>query len=636
MPSLVVAVAVALAAVVTPPTGPTAGGTSVRIAVDRWVFAEVSVGEQHTVALANDGTVWAWGDNSVGQLGDGSTSNSLVPAPVIGLEGLEVVQVDAGYSHSVALTTDGRVFTWGYGFFGQLGNGQSTGSQLPIEVPASVFGNAPIRTVDAGPYTTTAITTDGTAFAWGRGLHGELGDGAAVNRNLPVAVDTAALAPGERFVDVSSGYEHAVAATDQGRVLAWGSNVEGQVGNGTTDSASTPQIVDLAATPAGSAVVDVEAGAFHNLALDEAGRAIAWGSGSRGQLGNGLTESSTVPVAVSMLDAQRFTDIGAGFEHSVAVASDGAVFAWGDNGLGQLGDAAVPGATVPGLVPVGPDRTQQVSAGWESTTALGTDGVPRSWGYNSDGQAGSGTTESPIAATAAVMPEADASFGGIPATDVVWLDEETLSAVTPAHPSGAVDVLVGQGGNARYPRNTTVLQAGFTYGTAPVVQQSPTSTQTTAAATVTLTGRGTGDEAPEASWQELTSAGWTDVAVEATTTMTDQLTHSTLVVTAPAEGGTARYRVLFSNRLGSATSQEAQITVPRSAVPPAEPSPPAPLQEQPSGQADTDGIVGSDGPGIDELAETGAMGVLPLTLAALAAIGTGWRLVRSRMTRPSR
>lgn len=635
MPSLVAAAVVAFAAVVTPPAGPTAGATSVAIAVDRWAFAEVSVGEQHTVALANDGTVWAWGDNSVGQLGNGATSNSLVPTPVNGLEGVEVVRVDAGYSHSVALTADGRVFTWGYGFFGQLGNGQNEGSQVPIEVPAAAFGSAPIRMVDAGPYTTTAITTDGAAYAWGRGLHGELGDGAAVNRNLPVAVDTATVAPGESVVDISAGSEHTVAATDQGRVLAWGSNVEGQLGDGSTDSANTPQIVDLVAS-AGSAVVDVEAGAFHNLALDAAGRAIAWGSGSRGQLGNGLTDDRTVPVAVSMLDAQRFTDIAAGFEHSVALSSDGTVYAWGDNGLGQLGDAAVPGAAVPRLVQVGPGRTQQVSAGWESTTALDTDGVPRSWGYNGDGQAGSGTTESTIAATAAVMPEVDISFGGVPASAVAWLDDETLSAVTPAHPSGTVDVLVGQGGNDRYPRRTIVLQAGFLYGTAPVVQQSPASIQTTAAATVTLTGRGTGDEVPEASWQELTSAGWTDVALEATTTTTDHLTDSRLVVSAPGDGGIARYRVVFSNRLGSATSQEAEITVPRSAAPPVEPSAAATQRERPSVQADTDGIVGSAAPGVDELAETGAMGVLPLTSAALVAIGAGWRMVRSRATHPSR
>ncbi|GEL48017.1 hypothetical protein CHO01_31330 [Cellulomonas hominis] len=605
VPFVVSATALLLTAVL-PSGGPTSGGTVVTVPADRFVFAQVAAGEQHTVGLASDGTVWAWGDNSVGQLGDGTSTASAVPTAVVGLEGVRIVQVDAGYSHSIALADDGRVFTWGYGFYGQLGDGSGVTSDVPVQVPPSELDDQPVVLVDAGPYTSAAVGADGTAYAWGQGTSGQLGDGTGVNRRVPVTVDTSAAGPGARVVDVDAGWRHGIALTDQGEVLTWGDDAEGQLGRGFGGQAMTPVLVSGVLD--GVEVVDVAAGGWHSLALDGAGRAYAWGAGVQGQLGGGSTSGSALPAPVTS-GSVRFRALDGGYEHSVALSADGVPYVWGDNGLGALGQPHAPSSPVPVPVELGGDGAVQVSAGWEHVVALTADGIPVTWGNNADGQAGDGVVGGATGPRPALMPEVQLNVGGAPATDVSWTGSEFLTGVTPAHASGVVDIDVVQGGNGRYPRTVSSLIDSYTFGTAPVVEASPVSVVTRPGEIVELAARASGDETPTAQWQQWSSADekWVDVPGQ-----TGSGAATTLSVTAP-EGGVVRYRVVFANPLGSAVSEIAEITVPI-VVDADQPQPGAePGATGPVAPTSADRDVAPSG----RLAVTGAGLLGPVILAAL-------------------
>jgi len=302
----------------------------------------VSAGADHSLALASDGRVLAWGGNSDGQLGDGTTSGGSTPVEVDLPAGIRGRAVSAGGLHSLALASDGRVLAWGGNSDGQLGDGTTSGGTAPVEVdlPAGIRGMA----VSAGGLHSLALTSDGRVLAWGDNSSGQLGDGTRAGRSTPVAV---LLPAGARVTAVSAGIDHSLALTSDGRVLAWGNSGFGQLGDGTTASSSTPVAVDL---PADTRVTAVSAGGLHSLALTSDGRVLAWGDNASGQLGDSMTTEHLAPVAVHLPAGIQVTAVSAGGFHALALTSDGRVLAWGDNASGQLGDGTSTNRTTP--VPV--------------------------------------------------------------------------------------------------------------------------------------------------------------------------------------------------------------------------------------------------------------------------------------------
>ncbi|CAM5347291.1 chromosome condensation regulator RCC1 [Streptomyces tanashiensis] len=205
---------------------------------------DVSGGCGHSVALREDGTVWAWGRNDFGQLGNGTTINRNTPQKVPGLD--HVVAISAGCLHTLALTAEGTVKAWGHNNNGQLGDDSTEHSQVPVDT-RHLDG---ARKVFAGAYQSYAVLDDGSVRAWGWNGHGQLGDGTTVSRTTPVPV------PGLSDVqDMACGWQHTLAVLADQSVLAWGNNSNGQLGNGTTDSSSTP----VTALPPGSGVTHVAA-----------------------------------------------------------------------------------------------------------------------------------------------------------------------------------------------------------------------------------------------------------------------------------------------------------------------------------------------------------------------------------------
>ena len=334
---------------------------------------QIVAGGFHTVALKSDGTVWTWGDNFHGQLGDGTTLQGLTPAQVSGLAG--VVAIAAGDSHTVALKNDGTVWTWGWNGNGQLGDGTYTDSYVPIRVPAL----SGVTGISSRGFNTVALMSDTTVRTWGANGYGQLGDGTTTNRNTPVQVTGLT---GVTFI--TAGDSHTVALMNDGTVRAWGSNNLGQLGDGTTTN-------KLYFTATGvSGVTAITSGGSHTVALKSDGTVWAWGLNNKGQLGDGTTTNRNAPVPVSGLGG--VAGIASGGFHTVALMSDGTLRAWGGNSSGQLGDGTTTNHNAPAPVS-GLSGVAGIAAGGAHTLALMDDGTVRSWGENSDGQLGDGTIE---------------------------------------------------------------------------------------------------------------------------------------------------------------------------------------------------------------------------------------------------
>ncbi len=331
------------------------------------VTGDVAAGGGFVIGLMADGTVVAWGGNSNGELGNGSTSNSSIPVVASGLD--NVVAIDAGESHSVALRSGGTVFCWGLNTDGQLGNGTTDRSLVPQQVP----GLSGVVAIAAGDHHTLAVKSDGTVWVWGENDYWQLGDGTTTTRTSPVQITVPA-----HVVAVAGGRYHSLALTSDGEVWGWGWNNNGQVGDGTTTVRSTPVLV------AGlTGVTRIAAGQWFSLALQtdglEAGTLWGWGDNGYGQLATGDTGQRTLPVQI--LDG--VTDMGAALQHVLAIRQDGSLWAWGAGGglYGRLGD----GTRVNRFVPVqiwGLRDVVAVDGGGSYSVALRADGTVFTWGYN--------------------------------------------------------------------------------------------------------------------------------------------------------------------------------------------------------------------------------------------------------------
>ncbi len=335
----------------------------------------VASGRSHACVIA-DGKAYCWGRNTYGQLGNNAVADAKVPVAVDPsgvLDGKTLTAVAAGETHSCAIA-DGRAYCWGGGGGGQLGNDSTTNSRVPVAVDNSgVLAGKTVSTITAGSKFTCAVA-DGRAYCWGSNLYGVLGNNSTTDSTVPVAVDTAGALGGKTVTDVAAGWSHACAIAD-GEAFCWGENTNGQLGDGRSARSLVPVPVDTSWVLSGKTLTEMAAGFDHTCVVSD-GRAYCWGRGTSGQLGNRGTESSSVPVAVDtfgVLTGATITAIAAGGQHSCAVAG-GQASCWGANGSGQLGD----GSTTQSAVPVSVDTSgvlstravTGISAGEFNTVAL--------------------------------------------------------------------------------------------------------------------------------------------------------------------------------------------------------------------------------------------------------------------------
>ncbi|WP_025617523.1 Ig-like domain repeat protein [Salinispora cortesiana] len=344
--------------------------------------------------------IFAWGGNAGGQLGDGTTDNSSEPLAVRLPADTTVAAVAAGERHSLALTSAGALLAWGSNYEGQLGNGTivSSGEPVPVRLPAGVR----VVAVAVGANHSVALTSTGSLLAWGANNSGQLGNGTVTSSSTPIAVR---LPAGTVVAAIAAGRDHNLVLTSTGpaALLAWGANSEGQLGDGTRFGRSTPVAVAL---PPGPIVTAVTGGGDHSLALTADGAALAWGSNSRGQLGDGTTTDSLVPVTAALPVGTEATAVAAGRTHSAVLASDGTALAWGGNKLGQLGNGSTFDSSEPVSVtlPVGTQLTAIASGDSDHNVVIASDGTALAWGVNSQGHLGDGTTSDSATPVAVSLP----------------------------------------------------------------------------------------------------------------------------------------------------------------------------------------------------------------------------------------
>ena len=221
-----------------PATGPAAGGTQVTVPDVTFTFAAVSPGDFHSAALDSNGNAYAWGYNGFGQLGNGTTTSSDVPVAVTMPPGVTFTSIYAAGVYTVALDSNGNAYTWGFNSNGQLGDGTETDSSVPV--PVTMPAGVTFTSVKAGGNYSLALASDGNAYAWGYNGFGGLGDGTTTASSIPVAVTMPA---GVTFTSVSTGSAHSVALGSDGNAYAWGFNSDGQLGDGTTTASSIPLAV---------------------------------------------------------------------------------------------------------------------------------------------------------------------------------------------------------------------------------------------------------------------------------------------------------------------------------------------------------------------------------------------------------
>jgi alpha-tubulin suppressor-like RCC1 family protein len=314
--------------------------------------AQVAAGGLHSLVLRSDGTVWAWGNNWLGQLGDGTSTASSTPVQVPGLTG--VIQVSANALHSLALRSDGTVWQWGSdGITDQL---------TPVEVP----GLTGVTKISAGGQFSLALRSDGTVWAWGRNQLGQLGDGATTDSEIPVQVTGLS-----HVTSISAGFDASLATRTRGTtaitsVWAWGGNAAGQLGDGTLTGHLTPEQVTGINT---SFISGISAGYQFAVALGTDGSVWGWGADGSGQLDNAPTSNPvTRPLELTGMNS-GITQVSAGYDHVLALESNGTVLAWGDNSAGELGDGST--ASAVGAVRVaGLTTASQVSAGGRFSLAI--------------------------------------------------------------------------------------------------------------------------------------------------------------------------------------------------------------------------------------------------------------------------
>lgn len=329
----------------------------------------------------------AWGDNSAGELCNGTLTGTESPTSVSGLSG--VTKLAEGGRHVLALLSNGTVEACGDDTFGQLGNGTASANGTS-EVFAAVPGLSGVTAVAAGEEHSLALLSNGTVMAWGDDAEGQLGNGSTTGSAVPVAIKgltgVKAIAAGNLF---------SLALLKNGTVMAWGDNRFGALGNGTEVNSDVPVAVTGL-----SGVTAIAGGGFFSLALLSNGTAMSWGDNESDQLGDGQDEStqpeSTTPVAVADLTGVKA--ISAGTDHAVALLNNGTVMAWGSNNFFQLAQSnGFPGGISDSDVPVaitGVSGATAIAAGSLFTLAVVAGGAVDGWGDNAFGQLGNGTSSS--------------------------------------------------------------------------------------------------------------------------------------------------------------------------------------------------------------------------------------------------
>ncbi|WP_251449240.1 hypothetical protein [Vermiculatibacterium agrestimuris] len=386
-------------------------------------FNLAAAGDRHTLALKTDGSLWAWGGGSMGQLGDGGSADRAAPVKVMDF----VTSMAAGGNHSLAVQADGSLWAWGNNASGQLGLGAQ--DNAVHATPAKVMDG--VSAVYAGASHSLAIKTDGSLWAWGANRSGQLGIGSAQDQTTPVKVMDAVTA-------VAAGEAHTLALKADGSLWAWGANLAGQLGADTPGG--DPMADCLTPIQIMRDVSAVSASRAYSLAIKTDGSLWAWGDNQYGQLGNGGTGNMAVmqpgagstfcqTTPIQILSEVSAVSAGGSSRacHVLALKTDSSLWGWGSNVYGQLAPATMQKLALPVRLD---GNIQQIQAGGEHSLAIRA-GSLLTWGSNSSGQLGNGTFQSVSAPVSVPDPSTgEPSPSQTPSTEKVYPQPVTAYART--------------------------------------------------------------------------------------------------------------------------------------------------------------------------------------------------------------
>ena len=447
-----------------PTSGPAEGGTRITLTTPTAPdlrFSHLSAGTEASQAVGSDGNVYGWGRLSFTQPSD---RPGIVTPPT----GVSFTQISGGLGFALALGSDGNLYSWGSDLYGEMGRGDVTYSPQLGKVIMPANGKK-FTKFSAGYVHSLALDSDGNLYSWGSNNNGLLGNGTTDNSSTrhgtPSKVD---LPTGvTKFTQISAGTNHSLALDSDGNLYSWGGNSTGQLGMGGDDYDSHNAPSKGSMPKDGTKFTQISAGYYHSLALGSDGNLYSWGDGTLGQLGRTPTSGTqdNTPGKVNLpAGVRRFTQVIAGGDHSLALGSDGNLYSWGDNTYGQLGrtpTSATP-ANRPGKVtmPAGVTITQASAEGGylgDFSLALGSDGNLYSWGNNSRGQLGRTPTSSTPASRPGMVafPESPrptgVKFDATAGTNLTGNKDGTWSVTTPPHAGGKTDVAVSWSRNGQQP-----------------------------------------------------------------------------------------------------------------------------------------------------------------------------------------
>ncbi len=320
-------------------------------------WKSVACGDRHTIALKTDGTLWSWGLNSSGQLGINNLSDRSTPVTTL-LGGNNWKSIAGGFGHTIALKTDGTLWSWGLNSSGQLGVNNTTSRSTPV---TTLLGGNNWKSVACGYSHTIALKTDGTLWSWGRNSYGQLGVNNTTSRSTPVTT----LLGGNNWKSIAGGFGHTIALKTDGTLWSWGLNISGQLGINNLSDRSTPVTTLLG----GNNWKSVACGDRHTIALKTDGTLWSWGFNTQGQLGVNNTTFRSTPVT-TLLGGTNWKSIACGGNCTIAIKTDGTLWTWGRNAYGELGVNNTTSRSTPVTTLLGGNNWKSIAGGYSHTIAI--------------------------------------------------------------------------------------------------------------------------------------------------------------------------------------------------------------------------------------------------------------------------
>jgi hypothetical protein len=328
-------------------------------------------------------SLYTWGKAAAGLLGDGTTTSRSSPQTTAAGGGTNWRMIDFSFN-AVAVKTDGTLWTWGDGQNGALGSGSTSDRSSP---QTTTLAGTDWSRVSAGDRFCAAIKTDGVMYTWGKNNKGQLGDNTTNNRSSPVSIFGAVIS---NWTRVACGYEHTLGIAATGLLYSWGSGASGALGSNATASRSSPVTV----SGGGTNWTVVAAATSFSAGLKSDGTMWTWGLNTSGQLGDNSTTARSSPQTIAGAESggTNWKAVSLGDMHVAAIKTDGSLWTWGSNNLGQLGDGSTANRSSPQTTAGAGLNWVRTDLGLDASAGIKADGTLWTWGLNSSGELGDGTT----------------------------------------------------------------------------------------------------------------------------------------------------------------------------------------------------------------------------------------------------